>query len=64
MILGHSVGNAVDGTYEFDARCEKQCRELLEDWARYLTGPSKSDKPLKSESDNVVSITKRRAINA
>jgi hypothetical protein len=68
-ILGHRVGNAVDGTYEVDAQCVEQCRELLEDWARYLTGrPSKSgnvvSRPSKSSNVVYVSITKRTAINA
>jgi len=56
MLLGHAVGNPVDGTYEADARCVAQLRELLEDWENFLNGPS--------PSDNVVPLTERRAINA
>jgi integrase len=51
MLLGHAVGNPVDGTYEADARCVAQLRELLEDWASFLNG-------------NVVSLDERRTINA
>src|SRR5262249_18611044 len=56
VLLGHAVGNLVDGTYEADARCVALLRELLEDWANFLNGSS--------PSYNVVSLTERRAINA
>jgi integrase len=68
MILGHAVGNKVDGTYEADANCVEQCRRLLEDWANYLAGSPKSAKTRatlpKGSIDNIVSISERRARNA